>query len=276
LTHLRFSSLQLVKDKYPITDELAFDEFEQTLIKICRSRLPGIPTKVKDGMVYFGVRIEPKDRSAKRSSGVGYSTGGRESHDFSAHDAKFQEHVEALRKLVQAQASREATSVMLARVAHIKFGAWLLQYLEEELPIFKFEEVHDLMEQALQLLRRVDPHCEELDRVVALLRERESVIRPADGRLLTSATDFVTSVEEDFERNQYKGEAAGVTPSLEVVKRIMVELENLKENLRGMEDGQIYVVFSEATCLLWKVLIIPSSGTPYFGGCFEVSGRWES
>jgi len=49
----------------------------------------------------------------------------------------------------------------------------------------------------------------------------------------------------------------------------MLELENLKDFLRGMEDGQIFVVFSEATCLLWKVLMIPSSGTPYFGGCFE-------
>ena len=58
-------------------------------------------------------------------------------------------------------------------------------------------------------------------------------------------------------------------PTIEVMKRIMLELENLKDNLRGMTDGQIYVVFSEAQCLLWKVLIIPSSGTPYYGGCFE-------
>jgi hypothetical protein len=29
--------------------------------------------------------------------------------------------------------SREATAVMLDRVRHIRFGSWLLQYLEEEL-----------------------------------------------------------------------------------------------------------------------------------------------
>lgn len=57
--------------------------------------------------------------------------------------------------------------------------------------------------------------------------------------------------------------------SNQVVKRIMLELENLKDFLRGMDDGQIFVVFSESSCLLWKVLMIPSSGTPYFGGCFE-------
>eukprot|EP00952_Eustigmatos_sp_NYUAD-ZCMA_P007924 33308-Eustigmatos_ZCMA.PRE.1 len=79
------------------------------------------------------------------------------------------------------------------------------------------------------------------------------------------------SVEDEFERHHYKSEGAGVTPSIDVVKRIMLELENLKDQTEVMEDGRIYVVFSEASCLLWKVLMIPSSGTPYFGGAFEVS-----
>lgn len=138
-THLLMIVMELVKDKYPITDDLVFDEFEQTLIQICRSRLPGIPKKVKEGMVYFGVRMEPKEKGSKRSSGVGYSAGGRESHDFSVHDAKHKEQVENMNRFLDM--AKDATSVMLARVGHIKFAAWLLQYLEEELPIFKFEEV---------------------------------------------------------------------------------------------------------------------------------------
>lgn len=57
--------------------------------------------------------------------------------------------------------------------------------------------------------------------------------------------------------------------SREVMKRIMLEVENLRDHLQDMTDGQIFVCFSEAALLLWKVLIMPSSGTPYFGGCFE-------
>jgi ubiquitin-protein ligase len=265
-TRLLMIVIELVKDKYPITEELVFDEFERTLIQICRSRLPGIPNKVKEGMVYFGVLIEAKEKGSKRSSGVGYSNGGREAHDFSVHDAKFQEQLEGLRRFLDM--SREATAVMLDRVRHIRFGSWLLQYLEEELPIFKFEEVHELLRQAVELVCRVDPTNEDLERVQEVFREREVLIRPSDGRLLAHTTEHVLAVQDEFTRHHYRTEAHG-SPSIEVVKRIMLELENLKDNLRGMTDGQIFVVFSEASCLLWKVLMIPSSGTPYYGGCFE-------
>ena len=65
----------------------------------------------------------------KRSSGVGYSNGGRESHDFSVHDQKFKEQMEGLKKFLEMSA--QADSIKLARVGHIDFTAWLLQYLEE-------------------------------------------------------------------------------------------------------------------------------------------------
>jgi len=85
---------------------------------------------VKEGMVYFGVRIEPHDKAGvKRSSGVGYSNGGKDSHDFSVHDQKFKQQMEGLQKFLEM--SEQADSIKLARIAHIDFAAWLLQYLEE-------------------------------------------------------------------------------------------------------------------------------------------------
>ena len=302
-TNLLMVVMELVKDKYPITDELAFDDFESTLIAICRSRLPGIPRKVKEGLVYFGVRLEPKEKGAKRaSSGVGYSMGARSTqHDFSVHDKRFKEHLDAFGKLLTLARDEGATSVALARVAHVHLAAWLQQYLEEELPIFKYEEAHDLIAQAIVLLQRVDPEAEELPRIQAIHEEREALLRPQLGgagrRRRTGSgvgsaaagadaaaaegegagdgeeeVEYVFSVEDEFAQHQYKAEAAAAansTPSMEVMKRIMLEVENLRDHLRGMTDGQIFVCFSEASCLLWKVLIIPSSGTPYYGGCFE-------
>ena len=107
--------------------------------------------------------------------------------------------------------------------------------------------------------------------------------------------EYVFSVEDEFESHYHTssrkgggrggggGEggaaAAAAVPagasnssaplSTEVMKRIMLEVENLRDHLQDMTDGQIFVCFSEATLLLWKVLIMPSSGTPYYGGCFE-------
>ena len=171
----------------------------------------------------------------------------------------------------------------------------------QELPIFKFEDVHELVKQSLELVSRVDPKNEHLEAVQDVFAERlvfwfegqavvlidlphrsestdppspydcitrEALLAPSDGKLLSSSTDHVIAHQDEFEQHHYKNEAT-TPPSLEVVKRIMLELENLKDFLRGMDDGQIFVVFSEATCLLWKVLMIPSSGTPYYGGCFE-------
>lgn len=265
-THLLMIVMELVKDKYPITDDLVLDEFENTLIQICHSRLPGIPKKVKEGMVYFGVRMEPKEKGSKRSSGIGYSNGSRDSHDFSVHDAKFKEQHESMRRFLEM--SKDATSVMLARVSHIKFSSWLLQYLEEELPIFKFEEVHDVVRQLVDLVCRIDRDNPEVERIQEVFREREGLICPAEGRLLASTTDRVLAVPDEFEAHNYRSDGS-VQPSIEVVKRIMLELEHLKDFLKTMTDGQVFVVFSEASCLLWKVLMIPSSGTPYYGGCFE-------
>ena len=90
----------------------------------------GIPKRVKEGMVYFGVRIEQQEKAGgKRSSGVGYSNGGKESHDFSVHDQKFKEQMDGLKKFLEM--SDQVDSIKLARVGHIDFAAWLLQFLEE-------------------------------------------------------------------------------------------------------------------------------------------------
>lgn len=129
-------------------------------------------------------------------------------------------------------------------------------------------QVSDVMRSLVELVCRIEGDGPEVERIQEVFREREGLIRPADGRLLTAMTDHVLAVPDEFDMHQYKNDAA-TAPSMEVVKRIMLELEHLKDFLKTMTDGQVYVVFSEASCLLWKVLMIPSSGTPYYGGCFE-------
>jgi len=119
------------------------------------------------------------------------------------------------------------------------------------------------------------------------------------GRRRGKGKEYVFSVEDEFVSHYHTthrgggggGEAAGAGAaaaaaaaaaasasssrsstaplSREVMKRIMLEVENLRDHLQNMTDGQVFVCFSEAALLLWKVLIIPSSGTPYYGGCFE-------
>ena len=38
--------IELVKEKYPITDALVFDEWESTLVELAQTCLPGVPQKV--------------------------------------------------------------------------------------------------------------------------------------------------------------------------------------------------------------------------------------
>ncbi|EWM26166.1 Ubiquitin-conjugating enzyme/RWD [Nannochloropsis gaditana] len=123
--------MELVKDKYPITESLVFDEWESTLVQLCRSRLPGVPQRVKEGMIYFGVRLVPGSGgdtgTLKPTAGVGYSDSSRASafHDFSVPDARFKKHVETFARFLQL--AKTATSVMLQRIQHVEMSAWLWQ-----------------------------------------------------------------------------------------------------------------------------------------------------
>lgn len=327
-------------------------------MQLCRSRLPGVPQRVKEGMIYFGVRLVPGSGgdtgTLKPTAGVGYSDSSRASafHDFSVPDARFKKHVETFARFLQL--AKTATSVMLQRIQHVEMSAWLWQYVEEELPIFRYEEVHDMVGEALRLIREAGGGEEEgLRRVEEIYNERARLLRPEregkEGGLRSKrkgtggagcvrgrhweegeegedeeegeegeeglvrrrgrGKEYVFSVEEDFVSHYFMtpahgqgggGEAGGggggagggpgtsgggtgaaastssapsgpAPPPLSraVMKRIMLEVENLKDHLRNMTDGQIFVCFSEVSLLLWKVLFLPSSGTPYFGGCFE-------
>lgn len=267
-TSLLLIIMEMVKDKRPVDDDLVFDEFEKSLITICRSSLPGIPEQVKKDLVYFGVRMESKaDSNKRRCTGVGYSNGGRTaSHDFSVADRKFQEQMEGFNKFVELSA--KASPAQLTRIDDIMFAKYLLQYLEDELPIFKFGEIHSTLKKVVEVVTRVDPSSEDSVALQESFRAYSS--RLNRDKLLDAETDFVRVVEGDFAFHHYQHEARN-PPSLEVLKRIMMELENLKSYLSTLSDGTIYVVCSESNSLLWKVLMIPSTGTPYYGGCFEVS-----
>ena len=53
------------------------------------------------------------------------------------------------------------------------------------------------------------------------------------------------------------------------MRRVAQEFMDMQQSLPLSDHGGVFLRWSEGNAALMKIMIIPSSDTPYGGGCFE-------